>query len=1316
MLKILKYIFYGIGSIIILLLLLAAYFALTFNPNDYKDDVIKLVKDKKQRTLTIDGDIKLSYWPKIGADLGKVTLSEHNSDKIFASVNSVKVALAVMPLLKKDLVVDTVYVDGASANIIKYKDGSTNFDDLLSKEESEQIKFDIQGVNITNSALNYSDETAGAEYKVTKLNLQSGHIALAEPVDLETDFSLNSNKPTLAANAKIKGNFLIDPKTRHFKVKGLDSHITGDLLSGKGMDIVASGNLDAKPELLEFLLNDLKFVASGSFDGAKQAIDLSAPKLTVLKDEVSGKKVTASISQEKVGETFKANMVLADMKGSPKALQSSGITGDLSAVQGKRTIKGTFSSPFSGNIHDLIFDIPKLAGNLDIKDPSLPNGGIKGTFNLAVRTDLKKELANSKFSLNMADTKLNGDIDVASFKNPNIKFNLNADKLDLNKLLGKSSTSAKNKPAQEKSNGLNVLKTMTLDGKLNVDSILYDKYRISGLNVGIKADGDKLALSGLNVKLDDSQIKGSFSISHFAKPLYTFDLDIDNLDADKYASSDAGSATSKDSSAKKSSDKPLDLSALKALNAEGAIRIGNLKYGKTKASNVNIQLKGDGQKLSLSPLSATLDGSKIKGSLNIAQFARPKFVFDLDIDKLDANRYMAASQPAQSNNKGLTGLKTFLADGNLRIGNLKYEKYQIANMNVSLKADGQRLLLNPIVAKVDDSQINGRFGISQFARPAYSFDLTIDKLDANRYMAASQPAQSNNKGLAGLKTFFADGNLRIGNLKYEKYQIANMNVSLKADGQQLLLNPIVAKVDDSQINGRFGISQFARPAYSFDLDVDKLDVNRYLVAGATSPQKSNKPADLTQLNKLFANGALRVASLKYNNYQLSSVKVGLKADGQNLQLSPLVAKIDDSQFDANLDVSRFNDPIYNFKVKIDKLDADRYITKTSGKSTAETPIDLSALKKLNASGEAKIGWLKLANVKTENVNLGLKAEGGIATLSPFAANLYQGSMDGALKVDARTTPNITFKQSMKGVSVGPLLTDAVNYDSLSGHGTVNVDVSTQGNTVGALKRGLQGSSSLNLADGALKGLDIAGGVRDLKNKVNIFKAKDPISADNKKTTDFSELTATFDIKNGVAHNEDLAMKAPILRLAKGDSRGDFDIANQTINYIAKPSLVKSLKGQGGAELDQLSGIAIPIKVSGTFSDPKYGMDFGAVVAALAKSSVLEKVGGEKGAAVKELLGGGDKVEALKGILGKKKTVTPAPAETIIPPTDPATAPATPAETPTPTPPAGTETTPAPPTGAEAAPTPPAPPAETPKSLEEQAKEKAKEKLKKLLKF
>jgi len=161
--KPLKYAVYGLAGLISLVLIVVAIVAATFNPNDYKQQIIDLVQAKKERTLKLDGDIKLAFWPKIGANLGKVSLSEHKNSAEFAAVDNVKVSLALLPLLKKQLIVDTVYVDGARANIIKYKDGTTNFDDLLSKdeEESQDIKFDIDGINVTNSAASYSDEGTG---------------------------------------------------------------------------------------------------------------------------------------------------------------------------------------------------------------------------------------------------------------------------------------------------------------------------------------------------------------------------------------------------------------------------------------------------------------------------------------------------------------------------------------------------------------------------------------------------------------------------------------------------------------------------------------------------------------------------------------------------------------------------------------------------------------------------------------------------------------------------------------------------------------------------------------------------------------------------------------------------------------------------------------------------------------------------------------------------------------------------------------------------------------------------------------------------
>ena len=208
---------------------------------------------------------------------------------------------------------------------------------------------------------------------------------------------------------------------------------------------------------------------------------------------------------------------------------------------------------------------------------------------------------------------------------------------------------------------------------------------------------------------------------------------------------------------------------------------------------------------------------------------------------------------------------------------------------------------------------------------------------------------------------------------------------------------------------------------------------------------------------------------------------------------------------------------------------------------------------------------------------------------------------------------------------------------LEGKGTLTLDVKTQGQTVGALKKALNGNAGMVLADGAVKGIDIAGTVRDIKNKFN-FKGN-ALGADQKKRTDFSEMTATFKITNGVAHNDDLSMKSPLLRVA---GSGDIDIGNEKLNYVAKPTVVASLKGQGGSDIGALNGLTFPVKITGTFSDPKYGIDFNTLGTEIAKKGVLDKVGGAKGEAVQKLIGG-DAAGGLESLIGGKKKAADTPA-------------------------------------------------------------------------
>ena len=198
----------------------------------------------------------------------------------------------------------------------------------------------------------------------------------------------------------------------------------------------------------------------------------------------------------------------------------------------------------------------------------------------------------------------------------------------------------------------------------------------------------------------------------------------------------------------------------------------------------------------------------------------------------------------------------------------------------------------------------------------------------------------------------------------------------------------------------------------------------------------------------------------------------------------------------------------------------------------------------------------------------------------------------------RATPVIAINKNLSGVNIAALTRDAANFDTLEGRGNIGMNLTMQGNTVGAMKRALNGSMSLNLADGAIKGINIAKSLREF-GKSGASRTQ---GANREEKTDFSELKATFKVDNGVAHNDDLSLKSPLLRLT---GNGDINIGNDSINYVAKATLAKTLEGQGGK--DAVGGITVPVRVNGPFADLKYTLDFGAMVTEAAKEKVKTRL-------------------------------------------------------------------------------------------------------------
>ena len=174
-------------------------------------------------------------------------------------------------------------------------------------------------------------------------------------------------------------------------------------------------------------------------------------------------------------------------------------------------------------------------------------------------------------------------------------------------------------------------------------------------------------------------------------------------------------------------------------------------------------------------------------------------------------------------------------------------------------------------------------------------------------------------------------------------------------------------------------------------------------------------------------------------------------------------------------------------------------------------------------------------------------------------------------------------------------------ERLIGRGELHADVRMVGLSEAEIRRSLDGTSSFAFRDGALKGVNIAKLIRDASGKLGLGGGQADTGTPGQ--TDFTEISASLKMSNGVIRNQDLEAKSPLLRI---DGKGQVDLPKESIEDLMTTKLVKSLSGQGGKGRDELAGIAFPVRVSGPLSKPSYRPDLEAALSAKAKAEFEEK--------------------------------------------------------------------------------------------------------------
>src|SRR5690606_34470724 len=247
----------------------------------------------------------------------------------------------------------------------------------------------------------------------------------------------------------------------------------------------------------------------------------------------------------------------------------------------------------------------------------------------------------------------------------------------------------------------------------------------------------------------------------------------------------------------------------------------------------------------------------------------------------------------------------------------------------------------------------------------------------------------------------------------------------------------------------------------------------------------------------------------------------------------------------------------------------------------EIPVDM--IRALQARGRITLDRATLSGMLFENLQLGVDSANGKMRLHPIAAELFDGTYTGDVRIDASgAKPAISVNEKVEGVSLTPLARSMFQQENISGTIAGSFQLSGTGSNLAEIRRDLDGNMAFELADGAWEGTDIW---YQLRSARALFRKEPPPERRNPPRTEFSSGIATGTLADGISRNEARLAGWPSLH---GGGNGSVDLAKAEIDYSLQARVLERpefVDGASQSELDDFTQAVIPLSVTGSLNSP-----------------------------------------------------------------------------------------------------------------------------------
>ncbi|WP_420132290.1 AsmA family protein [Rhodopseudomonas sp.] len=320
-----------------------------------------------------------------------------------------------------------------------------------------------------------------------------------------------------------------------------------------------------------------------------------------------------------------------------------------------------------------------------------------------------------------------------------------------------------------------------------------------------------------------------------------------------------------------------------------------------------------------------------------------------------------------------------------------------------------------------------------------------------------------------------------------------------------------------------------------------------------------------------------------------AAKAEVRLRGSLLQINGLSGTLGAGAFNGWASADLAGKPQLKLDLDFQRLDLGdpRKQPAPAGAPWSDTRFDLTGLNYLDAQLRLSAAELNLGSAHFAPASIDAKLTGGTLTAQFAQLGVYDGEAAGQLAIDAGPrTPAITLRASFKDVRARPLLAGLADFDRIDGKLQAEMTLRADGDSVRAVMSTLDGTASVAVRDGEIRGVNVAQMIRRLTTA--------PLSGwqdGGTEITDLTELAASFRIAQGKAATTDLALAGPLVRMT---GAGTIDLGAKALALKVEPKLVLTTQGQAtqGQSVTPVSpaaepvGLGIPVVIDGPWASPR----------------------------------------------------------------------------------------------------------------------------------